>query len=183
MQPLLSRTLGMTLVLATVLLQVTVFQRIEVANSAPDVVVLVVVAIALLSGPVSGAAHGFVAGLAIGVFAALPLGPHALVGTLIGYFVGLWGEALVTEEHPAPPLIAGALSTICMQIGRPLVEFLVNPAAKSTSGIWSGSVIATMLALVLAVPVYVVVRRVLSLAGPIAVAADGPPVIRTREVA
>jgi rod shape-determining protein MreD len=149
------------LVLVAALVQVSIVYRIELGQATPDLLILVVAAIALLTGSVSGATHGFIAGVAIAVFAAVPLGPHALVATIVGYAIGRVGEALVTDDHPVPPLLAGIFATITMQIGRPLVEFLVNPDMGRVDGLWTQAVLVTLISSVLAVPVYLLVRRAL----------------------
>jgi rod shape-determining protein MreD len=156
-----SRVVGVLLVLVVVLLQVSIVQRIEVGDASPDLVVLVVVSLALLSNSVDGAATGFLAGLSLALFAALPLGPHALIATLVGYFAGRWGEALVTDEHPLPPLVVGVVATFAMQMGRPLLDFLVNPYASAAGGLWDDVAIVTLTNAVLAIPVYALVRRVM----------------------
>jgi rod shape-determining protein MreD len=156
-----ARISSILLVLAAAMLQVAVVFRIELGNAAPDLLILVVSSIALLTGSISGAAHGFLAGVAIATFAALPLGPHALVGTIVGFAVGRVGESLITDDHPAPPLLAGIFATITMQIGRPLVEFLVNPAIGRVDGLFTQAVLVTLISAVLAVPTYLVVRRIL----------------------
>lgn len=168
-----ARIASFGLVIFAALVQVSIVFRIEVGEATPDLLILVVASIALLTGSVSGAAHGFVAGVAIAVFAAVPLGPHALVATLIGYAVGRVGEALVTDDHPVPPLVAGIFATGAMQIGRPLVEFLVNPAIGRVDGLWSQALLVTLISSVLAVPVFLGVRRALVTAHALAPIAGG----------
>jgi rod shape-determining protein MreD len=168
-----ARIAGLLLVLGAALLQVSIIFRIEVGGASPDVLVLVVASIALLTGSLSGAAYGFAAGVALAVFAAVALGPHALVGTLIGYTVGRVGEALVTDDHPVPPLVAGVVATAAMQVGRPLVEFLVNPAIGRVDGLWTQAALVTLISSVLAVPTYLFVRRVLVAANAVGPLAGG----------
>lgn len=156
-----ARIASVTLVLFVVLLQVSIAYRIEIGDAYPNVVVLVVASIALLTGSVSGAVHGFIAGVALATFAAMPLGTHALMLVLIGYTIGRVGEALVTDDHPVPPLVAGILATLAMQLGRPLVEFLVNPDIGQVHGFVAKAAMMTVISSVLAVPVYLLVRRVL----------------------
>ena len=150
------------LVLVAALVQVTIINRIEIVGASPDLLILVVMSIALLTGSVSGAAHGFLAGVAVACFAAAPLGPHALVGTLVGYVIGRVGEALITDDHPIPPLLAGVFAVLAIQIGQPLVEFLVDPAANSADGLITRAALATLISAVLAVPVFLLTRRILS---------------------
>jgi rod shape-determining protein MreD len=163
-----ARIAGVTLVLVAALLQVSIAYRIEIGDAYPNIVVLVVASIALLTGSVSGAVHGFIAGVALATFAAMPLGTHALMLVLIGYTIGRVGEALVTDDHPVPPLVAGILATLVMQLGRPLVEFLVNPDVGQVHGFVAKAAMMTVISSVLAVPVYLLVRRVLVSASAIA---------------
>jgi rod shape-determining protein MreD len=154
------RIIPALLVLIAALLQVSVVQGITAFGASPDLLVLVVVSTALLDGSVAGAAYGFIGGVSIGLAAAIPLGPHALVGTFIGYWAGRWGELLVTDEHPVPPLLAGIVGTLAMQIGRPLVEFLMVPGSSGAGIFGTQTLVATVFNAVLVVPVYVVVRKV-----------------------
>jgi rod shape-determining protein MreD len=168
-----ARITSVLLVVFAALVQVSIVYRIEVGEATPDLLILVVASIALLTGSISGATHGFIAGVAIAVFAAVPLGPHALVATLIGYAIGRVGEALVTDDHPVPPLLAGIFATITMQVGRPLVEFLVNPDIGRVDGLWTQALLVTLISSVLAVPVYLGVRRLLLTANAVAPIAGG----------
>ncbi len=163
-----ARITGVLIVLFAALFQVSIAYRIEVGDAYPDVLILVVAAIALLTGSISGAAHGFIAGVAIAAIAALPLGPHALVGTLVGYTIGRVGEALITDDHPIPPLVAGVFATLAMQIGRPLVEFLVSPAPGRVDGLLGQAALVTVISSILAVPVFLIVRKALIAAHAIA---------------
>lgn len=157
---LLPRPIPVLVVLATVILQVSVVQQIGIGHASPDLAILVIISFALLSGSIAGASYGFIGGLAIALCAALPLGAHALVATVIGYWAGRWGEVLVNDEHPAPPIIAGIVGTMAMQIGRPLCEVVLVPGSHALSGMWTGAVLVTAFNALLAVPVYAVCRRV-----------------------
>ncbi len=155
------RIVAALLVIVAALVQVSIAYRIQIGDAYPNVLVLVVASIALLTGSISGASYGFLAGVSIATFAAMPLGTHALMLVLIGYTIGRVGEALVTDDHPAPPLVAGVLATLAMQLGRPLVEFLVNPNVGHVDGFVGKAAMMTVISSVLAVPVYLLVRRVL----------------------
>jgi len=157
---LFPRPVPTLVVLAAVLVQVSIVQRIELFNASPDLIVLVVVAVSLLGGSVAGAWYGFIAGLSVALFAGLPLGPHAMIATVIGYTCGRWGEVLITDEHPVPPLLAGVTATLAMQIGRPLIEFLINPAIITTRGVWREAFVVCAINAVFAIPVYTLVRRI-----------------------
>jgi rod shape-determining protein MreD len=97
------------LLLAAVVVQLTVFDRLPLPGGvAPDLVLLVVVALALNSGPMTGMICGFCAGLALDI--APPsghlIGVYALVFCLLGYFCGLVSAEL--ESSVLLPLAASA---------------------------------------------------------------------------
>ena len=158
-----ARVVSFIMLVGVVLAQVSVVQRFEIGDASPDIVILVVVSLALLSSSVEGAAFGFAAGVLVALFAAVPLGPHAMVGTVVGYLAGRWGEQLVTDEHPVPPLVAGVVGTVMMVFGRPMVEFLVRPGSAAIGGTLSNSAVAIVLGAALSIPVYVMVRRLVML--------------------
>lgn len=157
------RAVAVLICLCAVLLQVSVIERIRIADTSPDIVVLVIISIGLLRGSVNGAAYGFLGGLCIGLFAALPLGPHAILGTVVGYWAGRWGDVLVTDEHPVPPLVAGVCATFVMEIGRPLLDFLIVFSTATMQGMWQDAMVAAMLNAVLITPVYLSVRRLMNI--------------------
>jgi rod shape-determining protein MreD len=162
------RIASAAIVVVTALLQASLVWRLDVMGVVPDLLIVVVASLALLTGPLSGAACGFGAGIAFALFAALPLGPHAMLGTLIGFGIGRVGEQLITDDHPAPPLLAAMFATVTMQLGRPLLEFLLNPGMHGVEGMWRSTIIATAIGAMLAVPVYIAVRRMLVAAAQLA---------------
>lgn len=83
--------LAVVAVVAALVLQLTLVDRLPLPSAgAPDLVLLVVVALGLTGGPVSGMLTGFLAGLALDVAppASGVLGEHALVFCLVGYGCG-----------------------------------------------------------------------------------------------
>lgn len=152
------------LVFVTAVLQVSIFWRIEIAGGTPDVLMVVVASIALLTGSIAGATSGFAAGVLLACVAALPLGPHALLATLIGYAIGRVGEVLVTDDHPVPPIVAAVLATLAIALGRPLVEFLLDPAVSTVDGLLAHAAASALLSGLVALPVFGLVRRTLNAA-------------------
>jgi rod shape-determining protein MreD len=101
--------LPVVLLLLAVVVQLTVLDRLPLPGGvAPDLVLLVVVALALNSGPMTGMICGFCAGLALDI--APPsghlIGVYALVFCLLGYFCGLVSAEL--ESSVLLPLAASA---------------------------------------------------------------------------
>jgi len=86
----------------TVVLQLTIVDRIAFPGGAgPNLVLLVVAALALAGGPMAGVLTGFLAGLALDI--APPgshfVGQNALVFCLVGYFCGLLAETQDDAEQ------------------------------------------------------------------------------------
>lgn len=83
--------LAAALVLAALAVQVTMLSRLPLPGATPDLVLLVVVALALAHGPAFGLATGFLAGLATDLVppAEHEVGRWAFVLTVLGYLAGL----------------------------------------------------------------------------------------------
>jgi rod shape-determining protein MreD len=97
-------------VVVAVLLQSTVLAELRLAGVRPDLLVLTVVAVAMASGPTSGAVFGFSAGLVGDLLFDLPVGVSALVYTAVGFAVGTV-RVYVTSHRPLIHLVlAGAAS-------------------------------------------------------------------------
>jgi rod shape-determining protein MreD len=100
--------LGAVTVLSALLLQTTVLARLPLPGGVPDLLLVVVVAFALVEGPLLGTVTGFVTGLLADLGADHELGRAALVYALVGYVTGR-----LHDERPrsvlVPPLaVAGA---------------------------------------------------------------------------
>lgn len=80
--------LGALLVLTAVLLQVTVVTRVPLPGSPPDLVLVVVLALALADGPLTGTVAGFAAGTLADLQSDHELGRLALAYVVAGHLVG-----------------------------------------------------------------------------------------------
>ena len=101
--------LGAVLVVA-VAVQSTVLAGVRLAGARPDLLVLVVVAVAMASEATTGAVFGFVTGLVADLLFDLPVGVSALVYTAAGFAVGT-ARVYVTSHQPLVHLaLAGAAS-------------------------------------------------------------------------
>ena len=89
------RLVSTAFVLTALLVQTTVVNRIPLPDGRPDLLVLVVVALALVRGPEYGALLGFVSGLLADVVppADHTVGRLALAYAVVGYAAGLLEDA------------------------------------------------------------------------------------------
>jgi rod shape-determining protein MreD len=98
------------LLLTALLLQVGFASRLPLPGATPDVVLVVVVALALVWGPLHGCVAGFAGGLALDLVppADHAAGRYALVLCLVGYVVGLFDHE--TERSAFFPFLAVAVA-------------------------------------------------------------------------
>ena len=120
--------ISFVVVAVTVVLQLTIVNRIAFPGGAgPDLVLLVVAALALAGGPMAGVLTGFLAGLALDV---APPGSHftgqyALVFCLVGYFCGLLADdASGDAEQGHTALFEIAVTAVGAVCGETLLALL-----------------------------------------------------------
>lgn len=80
------------------LLQTTVLEHIEIYHVKPNLPLVFIVSIALLTGHVEGAVVGFFMGLTWDMLSGGLLGFHALLGIYLGLVVGLLNRRLYREN-------------------------------------------------------------------------------------
>ena len=105
------------LVAGALVLQLTVLDLLPLPGGiAPDLVLLVVVALALSSGPLPGLVTGFAAGLALDLAppASHAIGAYALVFCLVGYVCGRVADEV--DKSAILPLVAMALGAFAGSI-------------------------------------------------------------------
>ena len=106
----------LVIVFAAAILQVVVINQIPLPGGHPDLLVLVVVAIALASGPERGAMFGFFAGFVADV---LPPAGHiagrlAFAYTLVGYLAGLLDDPEETSVFTTILVVAAGSATVVL---------------------------------------------------------------------
>lgn len=110
--------LGAATVLTALLVQYAVMNRLPLPGAAPDLLLVLVVAFALVEGPLSGLTTGFVAGVLADSLADHQLGRLALVYALVGYATGFIEDD--TERSTLLPFVAvgaGALGAVLVFAG------------------------------------------------------------------
>jgi rod shape-determining protein MreD len=148
---------GGVLLLAA-LVQVSMASSIEVAEGHPDLVLVLVIAIALLRGPVFGAVAGFWAGLVLDIASLETLGLTSLLLTLAGYFAGRLGD-VTTRSSAHPSLVAVGLGTIGFAIGSAVVHFMLGSTLSAGQFFVAVLLPSLALNLLLAYPLYGLCRR------------------------
>ncbi|MEV4992603.1 rod shape-determining protein MreD [Streptomyces niveus] len=149
----LNRTLlSVTLVVVALVVQVSVLARLQLPGAVPDLLLLVVVALALVYGHTSGAVIGFGAGLLADLAppADHAAGRYALVLCLIGYLAGLAkpdSGQLRTALGPMVVVVGAAVTTTLLYAG---VGALVGDTAARHVGLTNLVVTAAIYDLLLA---------------------------------
>jgi rod shape-determining protein MreD len=148
------------LVLLGVVLQISGFAQIEVLGASPDLTPLIVAAVALWAGSVPGAITGFCVGLLLDLALGQNVGSSSLVLSAVGYAVGRFGEL----RDPAHGLIAvpvGAAATLGYLVAFAAVSFMLELESSVSALVLRDALVTTILNVLIAVPVFGLVRRVL----------------------
>jgi rod shape-determining protein MreD len=148
------------LLFAASIVQVTIFSSVDVLGGTPDVALVALVAVALLRGPILGAAAGFWAGLVIDTANLETLGVTSLLLTLVGYWIGRYGETTGRDRVHAP-FLSIAVVTVLYAIGALFLRFLLGEPASARVVLVDFLLPGVALNLILTLPVYALCRRLL----------------------
>ncbi len=118
------------------LLQIAFFGRVTFLGMQLDLVLLTLLMVALLSGPVAGAAFGFGVGLFVDLIVGQTPGISSLVYVLAGYAVGRLGM-MRDPESRIVPLVVGIFGTLAVLLLYGLVELLLTQGVRvNVSMLW-----------------------------------------------
>ncbi|HUZ83463.1 MAG TPA: rod shape-determining protein MreD [Gaiellales bacterium] len=148
-------------VFAVSILQVSAAPQLSPFHAAPDLVVIVVVALVLWRGIEVAAAAGFAAGLLLDAMLFGHVGEYSLMYVLAAVAVGRFarpGEPGAGMVMPRPPRflpwVLGAASLV--QLGYALMEWLLGGFGYPASFVWWNqivpSVLQTMIVAILVAP-------------------------------
>lgn len=147
------------LLLFAALVQVSIASTVEVAEGHPNLVLVLVVALALLRGSIFGACAGFWAGLILDVASLGTLGLTSLLLTLAGHFSGRFGEA-TSRSSAHPQLVAVALATVAVGLADGVLHFMLG-STLSASDFFVAVLLPTLaLNMLLSYPIYALARRI-----------------------
>ncbi|MEU8516801.1 rod shape-determining protein MreD [Kitasatospora sp. NPDC048722] len=134
------------LILFGLILQVSVFGRLQLPGATPDILLLVVVGLAMVYGPTGGCVVGFCAGLLADL--APPsdhaIGRYALVLCLMGYAAGLLRPEHGRQRSVSSALLVVAAAAVASTVLYAMVGALVGDTAARHVGL-GGLVISALL--------------------------------------
>jgi rod shape-determining protein MreD len=143
-----------------VLVQVAAVSQVQIFGTNADLLPLVVAAIGLLCGSLTGAIFGFLAGLFADTALVQTMGLSSLVYTIAGYAAGRLRE-LRDPQAAVIPMLVGAMATAIATGGFGLMNFLLGIDAP-VSFLLLRQILATILLnAIIALPVHALVRRLL----------------------
>jgi rod shape-determining protein MreD len=148
------------LALIGVILQLSGFGQIQVLGSAPNLIPLIVAAVALYGGSIAGAATGFATGVLLDLASAQTMGVSSLVLTAVGYGVGRFREVR-DPAHGLMPIAVGTAATLAWAAAFAAVSFMLDIEANVSALVLRDMVVTTLLNAVIALPVFALCRRVI----------------------
>ncbi len=153
------------LALVTVVVQESAVSQISIFGVSADLTPLVVCSVGLLAGSMPGAIMGFGIGLLVDTVLVQTLGVTSLLYIAIGYWAGRLREVR-DPAHALVPLAAGAAATAVAGIGMTLIQFLLGVDAPVSLLLLQQIFITVLVNTLIALPVYAIVRRVVTPALP-----------------
>lgn len=149
------------LAIVSVVIQEAAISQITVFGVSADVTPLVVMSVGLLTGSLAGAVVGFGVGLFVDMALVQTLGVTSLLYIAIGYWSGRLRE-LRDPANGLVPLAMGAAATAFAGLGMAVIQFLLGVDAPVSFLLLQQIIITVLVNTLLALPVYVLVRRIIA---------------------
>lgn len=147
-----------------VVAQVAIVSAFEPGDGTADLVLVTLTAVALLRGSIFGAVAGFYAGFLLDAANLGTLGLSSLLLTLIGYWIGRYGETTGRDRAHAP-LLAIAVVTVLYALGSLAMNYLLGEPVSARAGLVDAVPVQILLNLLLTIPVYALCRRLFARSG------------------
>ena len=151
---------GALIFVATVV-QVTILNAMTPLGGTPELLLVLLIAVALLRGAIFGAVSGFAAGFLVDAATHQTLGVSSLLLTLAGYWTGRYGETTARDRSHAP-LLAVAAVTVIYAFAALALRFVIGLGAPAESVLLDSLPATLVWNVVLAAPVYAVCRALLA---------------------
>ncbi len=146
-----------------VIVQATIVSSMAPGGGTADLVLVTLAAVALLRGAVFGSIAGFYAGFLLDTANLGTLGVSSLLLTLVGYWIGRYGETTGRDRAHAP-LVSIAVVTVLYAFGAVALHAMLGEPVSVQAGLRALPA-QILLNLLLTVPVYALVRRTFAPAG------------------
>ena len=143
--------------LVAVMVQITLVSQLRIAGGIADLVPLVVLFVGLLCGAIVGSVFGFAIGIFLDIALFHTLGISSLLLVVIGYVAGRVRDARDPEGAFLPLFGAGA-ATLAWVLGYAVIQFMLDVDAPVSGVILRQTLVTVLLNMLLALPVYAVVR-------------------------
>jgi rod shape-determining protein MreD len=154
------------LLFVAAVIQVSILNGVTVLGGTPDLLLVTLCAVALLRGSMFGAVGGFFAGIVVDTATLDTMGVTALLLTLVGYWVGRCGETTARGRYARgryAAILSVGIVTVLYAVAALLVRFLLGEGASPEAVLLDALPPSLLFNLLLALPVYLFCRWVLSL--------------------
>jgi rod shape-determining protein MreD len=148
------------IVVGTIVLQISFFSYLTFFGATPNVIPLVIVCLGLLGGAMIGAVCGFAAGLLLDSALLQTLGVSSLVLLGAGYLAGRYREGAEVSNSLLPPVLAGAL-TAAAAAGFAAIQLMLGVDTPVSLLVLREIIVQGLLAVVLMIPIYPLIRWML----------------------
>lgn len=149
------------IVLVTVILQVSFLSFLSLLGATPNLIPVVVVSLGLLGGGVVGAVCGFVAGFLLDSMLLQTLGVSSLALLSVGYLAGRYREGFEISGFLVVPLLTAGF-TLLYAAGFAAIQLMLGVETAVSVLVAREIFVQALLALLLAIPTYPLVRRILA---------------------
>lgn len=149
----------LSMVLITVIIQSTILPLIAFKGISPDMLLVIVVSYALLTGKEKGFGVGFFSGLIQDLAFGNIFGINTLSKMAVGYFFGL-AERKVFKEKVLLPLVATAVATLVHSCVMFIVLFLLGYKVDLLNAIMNNVLPLVGYNMLIAIPVHHIVYQV-----------------------
>lgn len=152
------RIMGLMLLLSV--LQVSFFSQIELLGTSMWILPASAAIFGLLGGSLIGASVGFAFGFLGDGLTDGPLGSACLIFMAVGYLAGIYRERGDLVDRPTV-LVSGGLATLGANILLGVYTVLVGLESSLSSSLVPDLILQTFYGVLLAVPLYALIHRVL----------------------
>jgi rod shape-determining protein MreD len=146
--------------IVAIVLQLSFFSYLTIFGTTPNIMPLVVISLGLLGGAMIGVVCGFVIGLVLDSVLFATLGVSSLVLLAVGYLAGRYREGTEISNTLLPPILIGAL-TMAASAGFAAIQLMLGVDTEVSLLVLREVFVQGLLAFLLAIPFYPLIRRVL----------------------